>query len=511
MTQTAAGATKIEDSDAFHKLAMAMRHASGPNPQDAYRAMTAFINNALAQEREQALADQMALMKKCCETDQAEFNRKWTEQKDRADAAEASLARLAEALTVAEAALADIGDADRDPGDDLAWCEARAAKALPAVRALLPEKAEVAQPEMSSSERLKQLRPDIFQIVEENGFGLYPDATPAPAMGEELPLEQIACMGFDAFRILQGQSPKTYTAQQIAQALVASEELPPLPAHPDDCRDWTMAELASIEHYGRACTALRQSGAATVGELCHTKTWQHAANEWADTAYNGLQWLRHIEDTLKAGRSVNLESARKNMEQCCRDAKRVADSVPRTPAAPVSQPAAQEVRFFRQKGSAIWIEADNPLNWLMNPEFAEVFETRTLYTAPLPLSTPVASSSALKAAPKGWRAAIDDLMDFAPYKNAQPEGMTRGGPYVRKDAVIAALASAQAGSEAALYTCIGKGGEYELIGTAKGAGTSRELDDMQVYRAGDQLYFRTTEDFKVRMQRIETIQPKGVA
>lgn len=142
MTQAAAGATKIEDSDAFHKLAMAMRHASGPTPQDAYRAMTAFINNALAQEREQALADQMALMKKCCETDQAEFNRKWTEQKDRAEAAEASLALMVEALTVAEAALADIGDADREPGDDLAWCEARAARALPAVRALLPAKAE---------------------------------------------------------------------------------------------------------------------------------------------------------------------------------------------------------------------------------------------------------------------------------------------------------------------------------------------------------------------------------
>jgi hypothetical protein len=44
---------------------------------------------------------------------------------------------LAEALRIAEAALADIGDADREPGDDLAWCERRAAKALPAVRGAL--------------------------------------------------------------------------------------------------------------------------------------------------------------------------------------------------------------------------------------------------------------------------------------------------------------------------------------------------------------------------------------
>jgi hypothetical protein len=49
--------------------------------------------------------------------------------------------RLAEyaraALKTAEAALSDIGDADREPGDDLKWCEARAAQALPAVRAAL--------------------------------------------------------------------------------------------------------------------------------------------------------------------------------------------------------------------------------------------------------------------------------------------------------------------------------------------------------------------------------------
>ena len=49
----------------------------------------------------------------------------------------AECSRLHKALVIAEAALADIGDADREPGDDLAWCEARAAKALPKVRAAL--------------------------------------------------------------------------------------------------------------------------------------------------------------------------------------------------------------------------------------------------------------------------------------------------------------------------------------------------------------------------------------
>ena len=45
--------------------------------------------------------------------------------------------KLREALQVAEAALSDIGDADREPGDDLAWCERRAAQSLPLIRQAL--------------------------------------------------------------------------------------------------------------------------------------------------------------------------------------------------------------------------------------------------------------------------------------------------------------------------------------------------------------------------------------
>lgn len=41
------------------------------------------------------------------------------------------------ALIRAEAALSDIGDAEREPGDDLAWCESRAAQDLFLVRAVI--------------------------------------------------------------------------------------------------------------------------------------------------------------------------------------------------------------------------------------------------------------------------------------------------------------------------------------------------------------------------------------
>ena len=44
---------------------------------------------------------------------------------------------LLEALLHAEAALADIGDAEREPGDDVAWCESRAKMPLAGVRAAI--------------------------------------------------------------------------------------------------------------------------------------------------------------------------------------------------------------------------------------------------------------------------------------------------------------------------------------------------------------------------------------
>lgn len=53
-----------------------------------------------------------------------------------------------DALVHAEAGLADIGDADREPGDDLAWCEDRAAQALAKPReAIEALRAELAKPD----------------------------------------------------------------------------------------------------------------------------------------------------------------------------------------------------------------------------------------------------------------------------------------------------------------------------------------------------------------------------
>ena len=55
-------------------------------------ALIAHIDAYGQQQREAGSTDQIALFKKCAEVDQAEFNRKWTEQRERAEKAEAALA-----------------------------------------------------------------------------------------------------------------------------------------------------------------------------------------------------------------------------------------------------------------------------------------------------------------------------------------------------------------------------------------------------------------------------------
>lgn len=54
------------------------------------------------------------------------------------------------------------------------------------------------------------------------------------------------------------------------------------------------------------------------------------------------------------------------------------------------------------------------------------------------------------------------------------------------------------------FTCKGKGGVYELIGTATGAGTSRG-NFVTVYRDAETgaLYFRRPDDFAERMEELD--------
>ena len=106
---------------------------------------------------------------------------------------------LRKALELAEAALSDIGDANREPGDDLARCEARAAKDLPAIRAALAAshgQAPVSKI-MGLTAAQESLGVEFEKVLHDNLFDLYEesphtarleparaDSVTAPAGGE---------------------------------------------------------------------------------------------------------------------------------------------------------------------------------------------------------------------------------------------------------------------------------------------------------------------------------------
>ena len=58
------------------------------------------------------------------------------------------------------------------------------------------------------------------------------------------------------------------------------------------------------------------------------------------------------------------------------------------------------------------------------------------------------------------------------------------------------------------YTCIGKGGEYELLGSAIGAGTLKDMSAIPVYRdtTTGQLFVRTQLDFSTRMESLDKLK-----
>lgn len=51
------------------------------------------------------------------------------------------------------------------------------------------------------------------------------------------------------------------------------------------------------------------------------KAWQHVANEWADMATSGIQWLRNIQDGTSS-----VEDALRNMADCLNHCEAVRDT-----------------------------------------------------------------------------------------------------------------------------------------------------------------------------------------
>jgi hypothetical protein len=140
------------------------------------------------------------------------------------------LQQALEALVTAEAGLADIGDADREPTDDLAWCEERAAQALAKPRAAIAAlKAALAQPEQepvawgivaSNTGRICQVKLDADEVA-----GHKPEYIKllytSPPRRQPLPRERT-----DAFyqALSQDDRSKQFTVQNWFQAGFATSE-----------------------------------------------------------------------------------------------------------------------------------------------------------------------------------------------------------------------------------------------------------------------------------------------
>lgn len=71
----------------------------------------------------------------------------------------------------------------------------------------------------------------------------------------------------------------------------------------------------------------------------------------------------------------------------------------------------------------------------------------------------------------------------------------------RMEKIITGMAQTEAAK--VFYTCEGKGGRYELLGYARGAGTRSMDDSLAIYRCvgSGQLFFRAEADFDERMER----------
>lgn len=103
----------------------------------------------------------------------------------------------------------------------------------------------------------------------------------------------------------------------------------PAPTVPDsfkvrqDFLDWNRAKSDPAVKIGREYAVAEKLMELMAHQPAQEQAekWRHAANEWADTAYNGLQHLRNIEDGI-----TEAKAARENMEKCCQHASAVAEA-----------------------------------------------------------------------------------------------------------------------------------------------------------------------------------------
>lgn len=235
------------------------------------------------------------------------------------------------------------------------------------------------------------------------------DNTKDPSLNEVLMPVQMTDEMRDAANVIVLDRGKLF---QIYKALRESAPVAaPVPEiHNDGVRDDTPGLQARV------------NAAPAPEARPHVLTWKHAANEWADTAYNGLQHIRNIKDGI-----TTAESALENMTKCCAYAHEVADSVREIDAAvaPVPEakkwPRAAHIEksgdYFSVKQVQDIIAADRATRAApaVKHEASEVPVTRWVHRCTA-LDKQYWTSAALDA----MQAEIDDLRTYIARQSAPP-------------------------------------------------------------------------------------------
>ena len=134
---------------------------------------------------------------------------------------------LIRALELAEAALADIGDAEREPGDDLGWAEARAARDLPRIRIALDRWGRSTiqpEPEGPTDEELLKVAAATIDPYESRGIAL-----------DEYEAEtECAVEAYGSELIAFARAVLARWGRPAVEPVPVSERLP----GPEDCAPW---------------------------------------------------------------------------------------------------------------------------------------------------------------------------------------------------------------------------------------------------------------------------------
>ncbi|CAB3643352.1 hypothetical protein LMG26685_02154 [Achromobacter mucicolens] len=162
------------------------------------------------------------------------------------------------------------------------------------------------------------------------------------------PASELKAAALDAAIAALASAPVADTSAIIRDVC----ELDPADEGPDTV-SVTVADLQHIIERHSAPVA----GEAHIRELlARWELQRHAANEWADMACNGVQWIRNIRDGISTAEEA-LENLASNMTHCRETQARAGTEPPAAPQASeaVRDAALEEAATFLERNRSTWV------------------------------------------------------------------------------------------------------------------------------------------------------------